>query len=59
MENKMNEESEKRKEKYTQIVVTHETKKMIQDISKQTFRSMSGEVTFLVNQAHKQLKHGE
>jgi hypothetical protein len=46
---------EKRKEKYTQVVVTHEVKKMLRDITKQTFRSMSGEVGFLISEAHKKL----
>ena len=32
---------------------------MLQDITKETFRSMASEVAFLVNTAHKQLKNGD
>jgi len=47
---------EKRKQKYTQVVVTHEVKQMLDAITKETFRSGSGEVAFLVSQAYKKLQ---
>jgi len=47
---------EKRKYKYTQVVVTHETKEKLAAITKETFRSGSGEVAYLVDQAYKKLQ---
>lgn len=48
--------NQKRKSKYTQVVVTHDVKSMLEAITKETFRSGSGEVAFLVNQAYKKLQ---
>ena len=56
MEKKFMNANEKRKLKYTQVVVTHEVKSMLEAITKETFRSGSGEVAFLVTQANKKLQ---
>jgi len=56
MEKKFMDAYEKRKQKYTQVVVTHEVKQMLDAITKETFRSGSGEVAFLVSQAYKKLQ---
>ncbi|OUU25823.1 MAG: hypothetical protein CBC04_05990 [Verrucomicrobia bacterium TMED44] len=56
MEKKFMDANEKRKSKYTQVVVTHEVKGMLEAITKETFRSGSGEVAFLVHQAYKKLQ---
>lgn len=56
MEKKFRDINAERKQKYTQVVVTHETKKKLNVLTKESFRSGTGEVAYLVDQAYKKLQ---
>jgi len=56
MEKKFRDVNAERKQKYTQVVVTHETKQKLVSLTKESFRSGSGEVAFLIDQAYKKLQ---
>ena len=56
MEKKFRDVNAERKSKYTQVVVTYETKENLAALTKESYRSGSGEVAFLVDQAYKRLQ---
>ena len=56
MEKKFRDVNAERKSKYTQVVVTYETKEKLAALTKESYRSGSGEVAFLVDQAYKRLQ---
>ena len=56
MEKKFRDVNAERKSKYTQVVVTYETKEKLVALTKESYRSGSGEVAFLVDQAYKKLQ---
>jgi len=56
MDDKQKEAYEKRKAKYTQLVVTKEVKAMIDKLCEKSFRSAAGEVSYQIARALERTK---